>query len=350
LKKELLDDLPDLLQVRKAALLLMDPSGNLALSGALHISGKPRVTAAEVECIPALLLRQSSPGDPFFDRVDWAHLAAPLRIQERTLGLWILGAKEPDGEFDARDASFVRRAAAAAAIAAENARLFEALQDLAQERLRIRQAERQELAARLHDEPLQQAAFLASELGGLLANDGIFSPDQAASLRRQEQEVHNLAGTLRDICTGLHPPVLDLGLEPTLREVVENARRRWTGSKIELSLPPESGAISMLSREAMDAVYHIATEALTNTAKHADAAHIQVQLQMDSEILRLIIEDDGCGMPEMSISPSELIRGRHFGLAGMFQWAVVAGGRLEIGPGKPHGTRVVLEFTRFKAS
>jgi signal transduction histidine kinase len=43
------------------------------------------------------------------------------------------------------------------------------------------------------------------------------------------------------------------------------------------------------------AVYYVVSEALTNTAKHADASLVRVDLDVQDSVLRLAVQDDGAG-------------------------------------------------------
>jgi signal transduction histidine kinase len=123
---------------------------------------------------------------------------------------------------------------------------------------------------------------------------------------------------------------------------VDDFRRREPDIEVSLSLPEESDP--PLSSEAMDSIYHVVTEALTNAGKHARASRIRVEWHLEARAVRVAVEDDGVGMPAGGYSLPDLLRGRHFGLAGMHQWAALAGGRLVIGLSEPHGTRVTLEL------
>jgi len=340
LREELLQVIPKLLGVRRAGLLLLESQDQSGTPGGLV--SELNFSPADLETLTDLQLRQVAPEAAIFRKYPWAELAAPLRIGKKVIGVYLLGGKVPEGEFDTQEITFLRQAASAAAIAAENAQLFEALQEVAQERLRVRQAERLDLAARLHDEPLQQAAAVSISLDRLLLEKETLTDDQAGLVRRQAEEVRSLAGTLRDICGGLRPPILDQGLELTLRETVQVFRNRWPGVKIELLFPASADRNPPLSPEAMDATYHIVTESLTNAGRHACATRVQVAVLAAEDHVEISVTDDGSGVSATRQSLPDLLRAHHFGLAGMNHWAAMAGGRLEILPAIPHGTRVIL--------
>jgi signal transduction histidine kinase len=89
-----------------------------------------------------------------------------------------------------------------------------------------------------------------------------------------------------------------------------------------------------------DEVYRIASEALRNAFRHAQARHIEVEVRYDERQLRLRVRDDGNG-----IDPEVLGReGRagHWGLHGMRERAKLVGGKIDIWSEIGSGTEVDL--------
>ena len=82
---------------------------------------------------------------------------------------------------------------------------------------------------------------------------------------------------------------------------------------------------------------------MTNVVKHAGASSAVVDLSQRAlpdgrRVARLVVADDGRGL-----SPADLddrLRAGHLGLASRRIHVEAAGGRLDIGPALPHGTRV----------
>ena len=116
----------------------------------------------------------SAPGDPrFFAGIDertgfrtTSLLAVPLRARGAVIGVLEL-VNKPGGDFDTDDATLVETLAASAAIAIENARLHQELQDHAEQleqRVRERTAEIQAQYARLE-------AILDSTTDGIVVTD-----------------------------------------------------------------------------------------------------------------------------------------------------------------------------------
>lgn len=339
LKTVLLGRVPELLQVRQAALLLADKNGWLTPVETLRVEAPLPFRSNDISQATSVYLREASPALPSFDQCVWARIVAPLHTQNRIVGALLLGPKAPDGNFDAQEVAFVQHIAAAAAIAAESARLFEALRDMSQDLMRVRAAERMQLSSRLHNEPLQRAAGVAYGLGHLLASLPRES-EAAVVIARQKDEVQRLTREIRDICAGLRPRILDEGLTLTLQNVLNSFQAN--NPDVQVIFQSHIGEEPTLTNEALDAIYHILTESLTNVAKHSGAARVAVVCQPTMGALTLTIADNGRGTPLAGLSLPELVRDHHFGLVGMHQSAKIAQGQLDISPAQPRGTVITL--------
>ncbi len=92
-----------------------------------------------------------------------------------------------------------------------------------------------------------------------------------------------------------------------------------------------------LPLEARNNLFRIAQEALQNALKHSGATHIDIELAVRPDTVRLAILDDGRGPPDLSLPGSGL------GLRTMRYRADSIGGRLSIRPRNPAGTAVLCE-------
>jgi signal transduction histidine kinase len=311
----------------------------MAIAGSVGDHVQATVDSTSPADIHDIVLFQSASEAEVFRLHPWARLAIPLRVNDATRGWLILGAKASDAPFDFQEVGFVEQAVGAGAIAGENVRLFEALQDVAEDRLRVRSAERMHLAHRLHDEPLQRTFTIAQGLE--MASAALPTDHPVADLlRAQKEELRRLSGELRDICAGLRPPIMNQGLLLTLRQVVRSFDADHPSINLELILASEDEPT--ISEHALDAAYHVVTEALNNVARHSAAKCARVTLETMSDGIRICISDDGKGTPLSSLSLPELVRDRHFGIAGMYEWADMAGGRLRMISVAPTGTTVEL--------
>jgi signal transduction histidine kinase/ligand-binding sensor domain-containing protein len=99
------------------------------------------------------------------------------------------------------------------------------------------------------------------------------------------------------------------------------------------------GASRDLAPLVRDEVYRIASEALRNAFRHAQAGRIEVEIRYDPRQLRLRVRDDGKG-----IDPKVLEGGRtgHHGLPGMHERAKLVGGKLAVWSELDSGTEAEL--------
>ena len=220
--------------------------------------------------------------------------------------------------------------AAHAAIALENARLYEQSRELSVE------AERNRLALDLHDSLAQKLFALrlsAESAETLLDRDPAAAREQVTKLQDlAEQAVEEL----RSIVFELRPPELEKdGLVGALRKHVGVLRRLGQG-EIELDLAEELPPDPERDRD----VLRIAQEALQNATRHSDAKRIVLHLHSDHSRLLLEVEDNGIGFsPE---APE--LRSRRLGLTSMEERAKRLGGSLQIFSERGAGTTVRLEL------
>jgi signal transduction histidine kinase len=231
----------------------------------------------------------------------------------------------------------------------ERVRAQEALQQYT-ERLRalgaqlaeVSEAERQRLARELHDQVGQRLTALGINLNIMRTQmpegigDAIRSRiDDSLSLVQQTAE------RIRDVMADLRPPVLDdYGLVAALHWYGEQFARR-TG--IAVAVEGEEFAPRLAAR-VESALFHIAQEALTNVAKHAQAKNVMVTAQVQGGVLRLVVADDGIGFDSGQVT--RLGGGHGWGLLIMTERAEAVGGCCRIESVSGRGTQVIVEVTR----
>jgi len=114
------------------------------------------------------------------------------------------------------------------------------------------------------------------------------SPDAAAALVADCRNTATLAlSELRDLVRGIYPPVLaDRGLADAIKALALDCPVR-TQTDIQLAGRPPVPVES--------AVYFAVAEALSNTAKHAEAKAILIRATHAHGMLRVQVDDDGVG-------------------------------------------------------
>jgi signal transduction histidine kinase len=104
-----------------------------------------------------------------------------------------------------------------------------------------------------------------------------------------------------------------------------------------------NGEFERLPAQVRRGLYRIAQEALANTARHAAASKVNVQLDLANGRALLKIVDDGCGFDPKAAIIREYDR-EHFGLRGMQERANVLNGLLSISSQSEGGTAVQVDI------
>jgi two-component system CheB/CheR fusion protein len=187
--------------------------------------------------------------------------------------------------------------------------------------LEVQAREREHLAHELHDETGQA---LSAVLVGLstLAKD--ISDERARGLLADLRErVRELIDNISRMARGLHPAALEqLGFSGALRQLVE-LFREVHAIPVELTLAPESGFDTLPTNLSLG-LFRVVQEALTNTARHAEASRVRVSLNRDGKAIQMRISDDGDGFDAQASPPSgglglRLMERRVAQLGGSFQ-------------------------------
>jgi PAS domain S-box-containing protein len=146
-----------------------------------------------------------------------------------------------------------------------------------------------------------------------------------AELSRVECELASALDELREMSRGIHPSILsEGGLGPALRAL---ARRSTIPVALDVTTKRR------LAEPIEAAAYFVASEALANATKHAQASRIDVSLARRDGVLLLSIRDDGVGGADS----------RHgSGLVGLHDRVEALGGTIRIESPPGAGTLLVV--------
>jgi signal transduction histidine kinase len=203
----------------------------------------------------------------------------------------------------------------------------------------VQEEERTRIARELHDElgvgltclkiDLSRLHTMASEGAGAGARKKVED-----KIRSMIEQIDTTIASVQRLVTELRPAVLDdLGLVAAIEWQCQDFQKR-TG--IPCTCVTSADDIAM-ERERATAIFRICQEALTNTVRHANATAVTIKLESRSESLRLVVADNGVGIPDTKISNRESL-----GLLGMRERVALFRGDITIqgGPGK--GTTVTV--------
>ncbi len=276
-----------------------------------------------------------------------SEICAPLKIKARVIGVLNAESERTDA-FDLYDQQLFSSLADQAALALENARLYEQMQ-AAQERLQklsrqlveVQEVERRHIARELHDEIGQvlTGLKLIVEMNALLPAEEIVS-NQAEALHL----VNELMTRVRNLSLDLRPTTLDdLGLVPALRWHFE----RYTNqTNVHVAFKHIGVEARRFAPEIETGAYRIIQEALTNVARHAGVEQVTVRLWTDPDQLNIQVEDQGPGF-----DVEATLNGLHTsGISGMKERAMLLGGCLIIDTAEGEGTRLIAELPLTRTS
>jgi signal transduction histidine kinase len=232
----------------------------------------------------------------------------------------------------------------------------EMLSSLQRQLLRSREDERSRLARDLHDGPLQTLAGLNMQLGIFLAL--LEAPHSRADAQDRQTallalgddiegmrlEVRGLLTELRQVCSELRPPMLDmLGLGAAIQALALEWSQQH-GIEVNLELP-QSGDPPRLPDEVAVNLFRVVQEALTNVARHAQATQVTVSLASGPDCTLLSIQDNGCGF-EIAAEAEPPIEGGRFGLLGMRERVALIGGDWTLKSKPGQGTGITVAWPR----
>ncbi len=275
-------------------------------------------------------------------------IGVPLIVGGRVIGLYSIDKAAPNF-FTEEHARLAESLAAQAAVAIQNARLWEAeranraqLQTLSRKLVETEEMERRRIAQELHDSVGQNLTGLSLNLNIVQSQ---LSPEIAQKIGTRLDDslrlIDSTVAKIRDVMANLRPAVLDdYGLVAALRWYADQFASR-AGMRVEMrgaELSPRPPI------EIETALFRIAQEALTNVVKHARASRVTLGIETINGRVRLTIADDGKGFdPNAPRQPGERAE---MGLIGMRERAEGVGGSLRVESEVGKGTRVVVEVGR----
>jgi signal transduction histidine kinase len=259
-------ELAHALHAERAALFRYEPDGTAVLVAAHDESGVQPLSVGE---------HFSSEGR-----------TAPIVVDGKEWGVAAVSSSRAQPfplDTEARLTGFTRLVAMAIANA-------QARSDLTASRARVVTAAdtaRRRLERDLHDGAQQRLVSLAlkarmTELSLPADQDAI--REQLADI---VQGLSDVSEELRAISRGIHPAILSKGgLGPAFRSL---AYRSAVPVELDIDVP------GRLPEQVEVAAYYVVAEALTNAARHANAAEVKVVVKAADGRLDLMIEDDGDG-------------------------------------------------------
>ena len=263
------------------------------------------------------------------DQVDWSEIggrvsqvgsrlgivstvASPIFVERRLWGVMSVSDDKrlpPDAEqrlekFTELIATAIANAESSAELAASRRRIVAAADEA-----------RRRIERDLHD-GIQQR-LIALTLPRTRDDAATTGRDCRRSRQELSEGLKEASDELREVSRGIHPTILtEAGLGPALRAL---ARRSDVPVDVDVTLDER------LPAPVEAAAYYIASEALTNVAKHAHANVVELIAARDDGVLTLEVRDDGVGGVDA---------GRGSGILGLTDRVEALGGTISIA--SPH--------------
>jgi signal transduction histidine kinase len=204
------------------------------------------------------------------------------------------------------------------------------------ERLQVaREEDRKKVARDLHDQIGQILTAIKMDLTWVMRHLPASEVAVLARLTESIQSINDGVKSVRVICSGLRPGVLDdLGLAAAIEwQASEFASRNDV--LCQVSVPPVD---LHMDGDRATAAFRIFQECLTNVVRHAQAKSVSVSLCQEDENIVLVVQDDGIGFCE-----SDLLNSLgSLGLLGMKERAQFCGGEVQISSSPGKGTKVTV--------
>jgi len=266
--------------------------------------------------------------DPYLADADRCSLLAlPILSRGAMRAVLVLENRLLRDAFTANRLEAVKLIAGQLAVSLDNARLYD---ELTKSRARIvaaADATRHRIERDLHDGAQQRLIAVAFRLQIAQTELPPAADHLRAPLGELAADVTDAVEELREIARGLHPAALAFGGLPHALSLLAGR------SAIPVTLDIRFDG--RLPHPIELAVYYAVAEALTNTAKHAEATVVEVRLQIDRGWLHVQARDDGRGGADFH---------RGSGLLGIKDRIETLGGRVAFRSPAGAGTTVDIEL------
>jgi signal transduction histidine kinase/ligand-binding sensor domain-containing protein len=207
-------------------------------------------------------------------------------------------------------------------------------------RFEERLAERGRVARELHDTLLQSFQGLLLRFQTAYALFDTRPADAKDVLGNSIDQTARAITEGREAVQGLRAsPVESNDLAQAITTLGEQLAAGASAVSVGMSVEVE-GTPWNLHPIVRDEIYRIASEALRNAFRHAQAKRIEVEFRYDERQLRLRVRDDGKGVDETFLTAEG--RAGHFGLHGMRERAKLMGGKFTVWTAAESGTEIEL--------
>jgi signal transduction histidine kinase len=215
---------------------------------------------------------------------------------------------------------------------------------LRQERIRFAMvlAERARLSREIHDTLLQGLVGVGLQCDALADDLRSVAPETKDRFVRLRQQTTRYIKEARQAIAYLRaaPPQRE-----ALAETLQRLGEQIATPQLKFSAGVKGGS-RVMDFDVEQQVIHIAREAVTNAVLHAQAQHLQVDLEYGETAVLLRVSDDGCGFDSAAATNG------HYGIVSMRERAKAVHGTFRLETGERRGTciEVTVPFATPKVS
>ncbi len=210
--------------------------------------------------------------------------------------------------------------------------------------INAQEAERRRLSRAMHDGPAQSLTnfVLQAEIVQRLFESD--PPRCRSELTNLKAAATATFSKVREFIAELRPMMLDdLGLMPTVRRYV-TAFSDKSGIASQVIITGEERRMEPY-REVT--AFRAVQELLTNARQHSQATEVKINLDIDEDRVRIVVEDNGKGFEAIPVfGPSA----KTVGLPSLKERVEALGGQLDLESDAGQGTRVSLEIPAGRVS
>lgn len=202
------------------------------------------------------------------------------------------------------------------------------------------ESERRKLADQLHDVAGSLLSAAKLNLSSVREKEFIRNEEARVKLLQAEDAVSDISEMLRNLSHAISPVMLDkVGFRKTVEKIANlfNASGKLTVEMEIIGFDSDQPAM----HERYSVLYSVLYELVNNTAKHAQATHMLIQLIEHDESIVIIVEDNGKGM-NVDVAKMSATHG----LAAIQSKIHYLNGIITFDKGDPRGLIVTIEIPK----
>ena len=270
-------------------------------------------------------------------------------LHKAQLGLWKLNktleqrVEERTSELEQANKFLTLEIEQRRAAEAELKASSEDLQSLSEQLLNAQESERRRLSAELHDSIEQSLRAIKYSLERVSAiNKDPALGDADTEVDKVIEQVVGCIRETRSLVTSLRPLILDdMGAASAISWLCRHFADVYRGIEFRAELSVSNTDIPAALATPL---YRIIQEGLNNVVKHASAKAVIVTVDIQGDMLKAEVLDDGVGFDVDSADTHKLRHLGNFGRLGMRRRASNSGGVLILDSTLGKGTRLAVEW------